>query len=152
MESDKSLEEKVKIAVKERDVAIEETMKLSRKYKQNNLEINNLNEIYLRKMINYYTKRHKEEQEEQLRLKQERMELNKELADLNEKMDQRMVDESKDMEENMRFINDDNFKGSSINNEQINDLQNKYRTLLVEHQRLQDQYKELNTKYNQREI
>ena len=122
---DKSLSEKVEIAIMERDKAIAETMELSRECKQKNLEIQNLNENYLRKMIDFYSKRYNEEQEEKSRLQ-------KELADTKVRMDKKRADESRNMEQQMKL------------------LQSKYQSLLADHDKLKKQKEELNTKFIQR--
>ena len=149
------LEQELDAALKETFDAREISLKLSKKLEENRLQINNYDEASMKRTIDFYEKRYREEQQERLRL-------NKQLAQLRKiEDDEHAQNDSKTMEELLNDTDGDspipinpmpiNKNGSSMNNdnEQMSILQ-KYQSLLADHENLQEQHKQLNMKYHQR--
>ena len=149
------LEQELDAALKETFDAREISLKLSKKLEEKHEEINSYDEASMKRTIDFYEKRYREEQQERLRL-------NKQLAQLRKiEDDEHAQNDSKTMEELLNDTDGDspipinpmpiNKNGSSMNNDngQMSILQ-KYQSLLADHENLQEQHKQLNMKYHQR--
>lgn len=137
------LSKQLEIALKERDEAMENAKKWNEEYLQKNLQINKFNEPCLRKLIAFYEKRYQEEQEEKIKLSAE-------LAELKVRKNKLIENESKNMEKEITKMNNTMSSGSFINSNELQLLQNKYRSVCADHEKLHEQYKQLRIKYQER--